>query len=75
LGKPTLDKVILKLARKVDVYLKKMPVKPRKLIVDGGITKAEKLTSIQAETSHLAVQKQAIFDGTALGAAKLVKDQ
>jgi len=74
LGKPTLDKVILKLARKVDVYLKRMPVKPQRLIIDGGITKAKGLGPTQAQISGLLIQKQAIFDGTALGTAKLVKD-
>ncbi|MBU2101370.1 hypothetical protein KKH05_01485 [Patescibacteria group bacterium] len=69
-----LNPLIKKFAQKVDVYLKRLPRKPKVLIVDGGITQAPDLTRIQSEISGIPVKRQKIYDGTALGVAKLMKE-
>ncbi|MFH2104704.1 MAG: FGGY family carbohydrate kinase, partial [Parcubacteria group bacterium] len=45
LDKPTeLRKVVTKIARQVDKYIQQLPIKPEKIMVDGGITKYDQLT-------------------------------
>ena len=68
-----LNPTIHKLALQVDEYIKALPKKPKEIIVDGGLTQAKDLVRIQSEISGIPVVKQTIFDGTALGVAKLVQ--
>jgi glycerol kinase len=67
-----LGPILAKLAEKVNVMIKKLPVKPRVLIVDGGIIRDKRMVSTQAVISKVRVKSQRIFDGTALGVAKLM---
>lgn len=73
LDKPKKLKAALTILTKVvNSHLKKLPQKPKELIVDGGVSQAEYLISTQANISGISVQRQKIFDGTALGSAKLM---
>jgi glycerol kinase len=58
----------------VNAYIKKLPHKPAKLIVDGGITQSAELLKLQRIASGISVQPQKIFDGTALGIATLMQE-
>ena len=68
-----LNPTIRKLALQVDEYIKALPKKPKEIVVDGGLTQAKDLVRIQSEISGIPVVKQEVFDGTALGVAKLVQ--
>jgi glycerol kinase len=68
-----LNPAIYDLATQVNEYIKMLPKKPKELIVDGGVTQAKDLVRIQSEISGIPVLKQTVFDGTALGVAKLVQ--
>lgn len=61
------------LSKKVSSVLLRLPHRPDKLVVDGGITQAKNLDSILQEEIGIKVIKQDIFDGTALGAALLAE--
>ena len=70
-GKP-LAKLLKKLAKLVDERLRHLPVKPKSLVIDGGVTRAKELAPILNETSGIPIRTQKIFDGTALGIAKML---
>ncbi|NQV13662.1 MAG: hypothetical protein HQ530_05180 [Parcubacteria group bacterium] len=75
LDKPAeLHQVITHLAKKVDKYIQRLPLKPVKIVVDGGITKYKHLTDIQAEISGVPVERQRTCQSTALGVAKMMKN-
>lgn len=61
-----------KIARAVTVYIKKLPVRPNRIVLDGGVTQYEPLIEIQSRLSGIPAVRQVIYDGTALGAARLV---
>lgn len=61
------------MAKKIDRLIRRLPQKPGEIIIDGGVTRDEGLSAIQAEVSAIPIRKQTIFDGTALGAAMLVQ--
>lgn len=63
---------LTELAKKVDVCLKKLPIQPKNLIIDGGVTRDGQLSEIQSEISGIPVRDQMIYDGTALGIAKML---
>ena len=67
-----LDKALTRIAKAVDVYLKKLPIRPKALVIDGGITKDGLMVEIQASVSRVKVRRQTTDDGTALGVAKLL---
>lgn len=70
-----LHTVLNSLAQKVDDYLRGLPIKPRKIIIDGGVTRDGQMGIIQAEVSRLPIQAMSTFRGTALGVAKLLLDK
>ncbi len=70
-----LHSVLTSLALSVDKYLKHLPVKPRKVIIDGGVTRDGLIDIIQAEVSHVPIHALSTFRGTALGVAKLLLDK
>ena len=75
LDKPAeLKKVVTKIATEVDKYIQKLPLKPKKIVVDGGITKYKHLTEIQSKISGVPVERQRTVQSTALGVAKIMKD-
>jgi len=61
------------LSKQVAAKITKLPYRPKELIVDGGLTQAPALPSIQSEAAGIPVIKQSIYDGTGLGIAKLLK--
>ncbi len=65
-------KEVTRLARETNAYLRRLPVRPRRLTVDGGVTQYEPLVLIQRGISGIPVRRQKVYDGTALGAARLV---
>lgn len=67
-----LDQALKKLAKMTDQKIKRLPSKPKNLVIDGGVTRDGKLAPILSNISHLPVHEQKIFDGTALGIAKLM---
>ncbi|MBI2552742.1 hypothetical protein HYW17_05590 [Candidatus Uhrbacteria bacterium] len=69
-----LDRALTYIAKDVDGYLKKLPIRPRTLVIDGGITRDVRMVSIQAKVSGVNVRRQITDDGTALGVAKLLRD-
>lgn len=69
-----LNEILADLGQKVDYYLKKLPYRPKKVMIDGGVTRCPALAKIQAEISKVTIVKQKIPDGTALGIAKLIFD-
>lgn len=56
----------------VDEYIKTLPVKPQEIIIDGGVMRDGIVGKFQEEISGIKIREQSIFDGTALGTAKLV---
>ena len=65
--------LLKKIVKEIDVYIKKLPIKPRKLIVDGGITRDERMGKILQKISGITIKKQCVFDGASLGAALIAK--
>jgi len=70
--KDKLQRVILRLAKKVDSVLKKLPQTPKELIIDGGVARDNYLLGAQSQISKIPVRRQKIHDGTSLGVAKLI---
>jgi len=68
-------KYLKNLAQETDFYVKKLPQKPAEIIIDGGVMRDGILKKYQEEISQVSIKEQMIFDGTALGAAKLVFEQ
>jgi glycerol kinase len=74
IGNPVMmKKTVSSIVRAAARYLKRLPIKPRVVIVDGGVTQYPELISLQEKASGMRARKQNIYDGTALGAAMLVK--
>lgn len=69
-----LDQALTRIAKDVEVYLNKLTIRPKDLVVDGGITRDGKIVAIQARVSGIEVRRQSMEDGTALGVAKLLRD-
>lgn len=72
--KLSLDPLLKIIVKRVAGIIRRLPVSPNKLIVDGGITRAKHLIALQREASLIKVQQQKVADGTALGTAKLIRD-
>jgi glycerol kinase len=60
-----------KIAVEADYYIKKLPTKPEKITIDGGVMRDGIIGKYQEEISGIKISEQTIFDGTALGLAKL----
>ncbi len=67
-----LNEFIGQLARQTDAYIKKLPLVPKEIILDGGITQAEDIIKIQSQISGAPAKRQNIFDGASLGMALLI---
>lgn len=73
LKKPqALRRIIQGIVNDVDIYVQKLPKKPKKIFLDGGITRYKDLPDMQRKKSGIPVEKQPIPDGTSLGVAKLI---
>lgn len=72
LGNTTdLHNVLKKLSAEVAKLLKKLPTKPKSILIDGGIAQSPDLAALQSEAASVIVHRQKIHDGTALGVALL----
>lgn len=72
LGKPEeLRAYFYKLAKQTDAYVKKLPVKPKEIIIDGGSARDGLILAIQEEISGISTQPLIMYDGTAMGTAML----
>jgi glycerol kinase len=72
LGKPEeLKKYFRVLAKRTDAYIKKLPVRPKEIIIDGGCSRDGLMLAIQEEVSGISTQPLRMYDGTALGTAML----
>ncbi len=60
------------ISSKVAYAIAKCPIKPREVWLDGGMSQNDDLARIQSETLGLRVKRQSVFDGTALGVAKML---
>ncbi len=60
------------LAKRVDTLLKKLPIKPRLLTIDGGVMRDGLMTKIQSNVSRTPISSQKVYNGTALGVAKMI---
>ncbi|MFH1405476.1 MAG: FGGY family carbohydrate kinase, partial [Patescibacteria group bacterium] len=68
-----LDRTLHAFASDVDLVLHDLPLKPKELVIDGGVIRDGKLRTMQENVSGIPVREQTIFDGTSLGIAKLLK--
>lgn len=59
------------LAKQIDRKIKKLPVQPKELLIDGGSSRDGLVTAIQEEVSEIPTQPLVHYDGTALGTALL----
>jgi glycerol kinase len=66
--------VLASIAKKVDAVIKKLPRKPGMIIVDGGVMRDGLIVGLQQKISGRLVRPQKVFDGTALGVAKIISD-
>lgn len=71
--KKSLEPVLRTIAGDVCEILEQLPLRPKKLILDGGIVRDDKLAPLQSEASGLPVETQKVFDGTSLGIAKMLQ--
>lgn len=69
----SLTPLLKELAQEVSDFIKKLPITPKELVIDGGIVRAEELPRLLEEISGIRVRTQDIYDGTALGVAKLLR--
>lgn len=65
---------LTRLAKHVDRVIKKLPIIPQSLTIDGGITRDGIIAQVQERISCISVRGRQIFDGTALGVAMLIRD-
>jgi len=72
--KVELIKTINQIATDAATVIKNLPIIPKEVTVDGGITREEYLIKKQQELIGIPVVTHKTFDGTALGVAKLLKD-
>lgn len=68
----TLRKQLHVLARKTDRLIKRLPNKPKTIIIDGGITRDGLMKQILEKITQIQIVQQEPFEGTALGIAHLI---
>lgn len=75
LGRPRALRAYLRvLARKTNQCLRRLPRRPKVVVLDGGATRDGIFADELARASGMRVTPQRITDGTALGVAKLLRD-
>lgn len=67
-----LKRVLIKAAKSVAKIVTKLPIKPKKLIIDGGISMNKDLQDALSEATGVRIEMQTTYDGTALGVAKIL---
>jgi glycerol kinase len=71
--KTRLEQFLRDLSVDVDHYIDQLPVRPKELVIDGGVSRDRYLRTLQQEVSNIPVRPQPIFDGTALGVCRLLR--
>ncbi len=69
-----LRKFLLQLAKHVDGLLKQLPLRTKKIFIDGGVMRDGIVGSFQEKISHVHVRPLSVVNGTAYGTAKLLKE-
>lgn len=69
-----LNQFLQKLASDIHVLLQQLPIQPKALVLDGGVSRDGLLGSWIEKLCHVQVKTLPIFDGTALGTAFLCRD-
>jgi glycerol kinase len=67
-----LRRFLKRLATEADGYLQALPHRPKTVAVDGGVSRDGIVGAYQAQISGVTIRPLPIFDGTALGTARLV---
>lgn len=67
-----LRRTITAIALEVGKITDKLELRPKKITIDGGITKYRSLPAIQRKISKIRIERQSMPNGTALGVAKLL---
>ncbi len=62
-----------KLTDKVASVIKQLPIKPKEIIIDGGVTQNKLLRVLLQEKTGIKISELPNYNGTALGVAMLVK--
>lgn len=66
---------LYQLAKKTDVYIKKLPKKPKEIIIDGGSSRDGLILPIQEDVSGISTTPLESYDGTALGIAMMLVER
>ena len=69
-----IEVVFEKLAQEMEPYIDQLPVQPKELILDGGATQNPALARIERKVSGIPTRLQTIYDGTALGVARMLRN-
>ena len=69
-----LKKTVDGITQTVATVIRKLPIVPKEITVDGGITREKYLITKQEKLLDIPVVTHELFDGTALGVAKLLRD-
>lgn len=69
-----LHSVLKKFFLDTEIVLKNLPLIPKELVLDGGGTRDGILKSLFEKHMEIPVKTHDVFDGTALGVAKMIKD-
>ncbi|MBI4268292.1 hypothetical protein HY627_00470 [Candidatus Uhrbacteria bacterium] len=69
-----LEKELFRFAQAIDRGLKRLPIRPRSLAMDGGVTRDGILAQFQRRVSAIPIRQHPVFDGTAYGVAKFLRD-
>lgn len=72
---PELNALLDAFASRVAGFVAQLPLRPKELIIDGGVTQASHLAEAIRRATGLPVREHAIFDGTALGIARITRHQ
>jgi glycerol kinase len=62
------------LAEDIENHFKRLPTRPREIVLDGGVTRDGILQSWIEKKSHVKIVTLPLFDGTGLGTAFLCRD-
>jgi glycerol kinase len=68
-----LQQHIEELVRSAQAYVEQLPTKPKEIVIDGGWIRDKKILPLQSKLANVPVREQIIFDGTALGMARMVQ--
>lgn len=71
---PEMNKLLDEFAAQVARLVGALPIRPKELVIDGGVTQAPHLRAALAFATGLPIREHALFDGTAFGVARLLRE-